>query len=83
MNQTILTACTLCDEHDNACGHNLPYKEYQCSICLETSPVESQARRCCSTLIDNEPLPDSCFANEKKSRWFPRPDNESLYSKKD
>ena len=79
MNHTILKGCSKCFEYDDVCGHDSIEREYQCGICLTITSSELQAKRCCSNLVNNEPLPATCFAKEKKTKWFPKPDNRSQY----
>ena len=74
--------CRECETIDCR-DHSHYYHAYQCTICLFAHKSVVKALNCCKSLLHTEPLPSSCFAKEKKSKWIPKPDNESVYAEKD
>jgi hypothetical protein len=65
---TKVYTCTLCEEYDDVCGHNLPQTGYRCNLCLFIHSRNREAESCCMDMTDKSVVDESCLAKERKAR---------------
>jgi hypothetical protein len=65
---TEVQLCTLCEEYDDVCGHDLPYPGYRCNLCRYVHSLNSDAMKCCMDLVSKAVIDEEAhLAKEKKA----------------